>query len=122
MFNPLRQWLYPVLKVNLTFDLSSKAAHFGLPHVYLNIFFSEWTGLIELQFHMEYSLDMTFVSGQLTKIATMPIKYSSLEPKGQCHWVLIYRFRSLCLCMYMYHCTCGPYKIYSHDKPMLTFT
>ena len=30
---------------------------FGLPHMNLNIFFSEITWLFELKFHMEYSLD-----------------------------------------------------------------
>ena len=30
---------------------------FGLPHTYLNIFFSEITWLFELKFIMEYSLD-----------------------------------------------------------------
>ena len=41
----------------LTFDLSSKATHIGLPYMYLSIFFSEFTGLFELKFHMEYSED-----------------------------------------------------------------
>ena len=40
-------------------DLSPKAAHFGLSHTYLNIFFSETTWLTELNFHMEYALDKT---------------------------------------------------------------
>ena len=43
--------------VKLAFDLSPKAAPFGLSHTYLNIFFSETTWLIELKFHMEYALD-----------------------------------------------------------------
>ena len=41
----------------LTFDLSSKATDLGLPHTYLNIFFSEITWLFELKFHMKYSVD-----------------------------------------------------------------
>ena len=45
--------------VKLTFDLSSKATHIGLPYTYLSIFFSEFTGLFELKFHMEYSVDKT---------------------------------------------------------------
>ena len=43
----------------LTFDLSSKATHIGLPYTYLSLFFSEFTGLFELKFHMEYSVDKT---------------------------------------------------------------
>ena len=45
--------------------------------MYPNIFFSEITGLFELKFHMEYSVDKTiyviFVLGHLTKMGTMPI-------------------------------------------------
>ena len=40
-------------------ELLPKAAHFGLSHTYLNIFFSENTWLIELKFQMEYALDKT---------------------------------------------------------------
>ena len=43
----------------LTSDLSHKAAHFGLSHTYLHIFFLETTWLIELKFHMEFALDTT---------------------------------------------------------------
>ena len=59
MFNLMRQWFYQVPRVKLTFEISPKAAHFGLPHTYINIFFSATTGLIELKFHVEYSLDKT---------------------------------------------------------------
>ena len=43
----------------MTFDLLSKATHFGEPQMYLNIFFLEITGLFELEFQMEYSVDKT---------------------------------------------------------------
>ena len=43
----------------LTFDLKSKATHIRLPYMYLSIFFSEFIGLFELKFHMEYSVDKT---------------------------------------------------------------
>ena len=43
----------------LTFDLSSTATHIGLTYLYLSIFFSEFTGLFELKFHIEYSVDKT---------------------------------------------------------------
>ena len=36
----------------LTFDLSAKVAHIGVPLTYLNIVFSETTKPIELKFHM----------------------------------------------------------------------
>ena len=37
----------------LTFDLSAKAAHIGVPSIYLNIVFAETAWPIELKFHME---------------------------------------------------------------------
>ena len=50
-------------------DLSPKATNFGLPHTYLNIFFSEIIGLFELKFHIiaysvykQYSYNICFRS------------------------------------------------------------
>ena len=37
----------------LTFDLSAKAAHIRIPSIYIDIFFSETIGPIELEFHMK---------------------------------------------------------------------
>ena len=36
----------------LTFDLSAKVAHIGVPSIYLNIIFSETTRPIEFKFYM----------------------------------------------------------------------
>ena len=55
MLNLLRHWIYISTKGQV--DLSSKATRIGLPFTYLSIFFSESTGLFELKFHMEYSVD-----------------------------------------------------------------
>ena len=41
----------------LTFDLSAKVAHIGVPSTYLNIVFSETTRPIELKFHMTTPYD-----------------------------------------------------------------
>ena len=51
MCNLMRQWFYISTKgqAKLSYDLSSKAKYFELPHV----FFSEITGLFELKFHMD---------------------------------------------------------------------
>ena len=57
MLNLLRHWFYISTKSQA--DLSSKATHIGLPYTYLSIFFSDFTGLFELKFHMEYSVDKT---------------------------------------------------------------
>ena len=53
-------------QVPLTFNL-------GQSHIYLNIPFTENTGLIELKFHMEYSYDKAIVLGNLTKIVATSI-------------------------------------------------
>ena len=58
----MNHWFYISSKGQA--DLSPKATYFGLPHTYLNIFFSEIIWLFVLKFHMEYSAD---------KMATMPI-------------------------------------------------
>ena len=62
----------------LTFDLSAKVAHIGVPSTYLNIVFSETTRPIELKFHMTTPYDWlakicTNCFGHMTKMATMPI-------------------------------------------------
>ena len=41
----------------MTFDLSAKVAHVGVPSTYLNIVFSEYTRPIELKFHMTTPYD-----------------------------------------------------------------
>ena len=83
----IRGWPWPtllhVLKVNLHFDLSSMALieDCHIHTLYLNIFFSENTGLIELKFHN--FIDLTFVLGYLTKLAIIPIygntKYAKVD-------------------------------------------
>ena len=62
----------------LTFDLSAKVAHIGVPSTYLNIVFSETTRPIEIQFHMMTPYDWlaiicTNCYGHMTKMATKPI-------------------------------------------------
>ena len=62
----------------LTFDLSAKVAHIGVPSTYLNIVFSETTWPIEIKFHMTTPYDwlakiFTNCYGHMTKMATTPI-------------------------------------------------
>ena len=62
----------------LTFDLSAKVAHIGVPSTYLNIVFSATTRPIELEFHMMTPFDWlakicTNCYGHMTKMATTPI-------------------------------------------------
>ena len=62
----------------LTFDLSAKVAHIGVPSLYLNIVFSEFTWPIELEFHMKTPYAMlakiyTKCCGHLTKMAATTI-------------------------------------------------
>ena len=62
----------------LTFDLSAKAAHIGVPSIYLNIVFSETIRPIELEFHMKTpynKLAKIYANcfGHMTKKAAMPI-------------------------------------------------
>ena len=55
MFN-----LMPINKFQrsrLTFDLSAKVAHIGVPSTYLNIVFSQTTWPIEIKFHMATPYD-----------------------------------------------------------------
>ena len=82
MLNLLRHWFYIAPKVKLTFDLSSKATHIGLPYTYLSIFFSDFTGLDEHKFHMEYSvgktINMILILGHLIKMATSYIWQNKL--------------------------------------------
>ena len=77
----------------LTFDLSTKAAHIGVPSIYYNIVFSEMIGPIELKFHMKTpynKLAKIYANcyGHMTKMADMLIygktllKSSSPEPEG----------------------------------------
>ena len=58
----------------LTFDLSAKAAHIGVPSININIVFSETIGPIELKFHMKTPYnELANCSGHVTKMADMPI-------------------------------------------------
>ena len=62
----------------LTFDLSAKVAHIGVPSTYLNIVFSETTRPMEIKFHMTTPYDRlakicTNCYGHMTKMATKPI-------------------------------------------------
>ena len=62
----------------LTFDLSAKATHIGVPSIYLNIVFSETIGPIELTFHQKTpynKLTKIYANcfGHITKMADMPI-------------------------------------------------
>ena len=62
----------------LTFDLSAKVAHIGVPSTYLNIVFSETTKPIEIKFHTMTPYDWlakicTNCYGHMTKMATKPI-------------------------------------------------
>ena len=64
----------------LTFDLSAKSAHIGVPSTFLNIVFSQTTSLrpIELKFYMATSYNWlakicTNCYGHMTKMATTPI-------------------------------------------------
>ena len=75
----------------LTFDLSAKVAHNGVPSMY--IVFSETIRSIELKFYLMTTCDKlakidTNSSGDMTKMADIPIygknplKSSSPEPEG----------------------------------------
>ena len=62
----------------LTFDLSVKADHIGVPSIYKNIVFSETIGPIELKFHMNTPYNKLIkiyanCFGHMTKMAYMPI-------------------------------------------------
>ena len=61
----------------LTFDLSAKVAHIGVPSTYQNKVFSETTLPIEIKFHMTTPYDWlaiyTNCYGHMTKMATTPI-------------------------------------------------
>ena len=62
----------------LTFDLSAKVTHIGVPLTYLNIVFSETTWPMEIIFHMATPYDWlakicTNCYGHMTKMATKPI-------------------------------------------------
>ena len=62
----------------LTFDLSAKAAHIGVPSIYSNIVFSETIEPNELKFHLktpDNKLAKIYANcfGHLTKMAYMPI-------------------------------------------------
>ena len=62
----------------LTFDLSAKAAHIGVPSIYQNIVFSETSGPIDLKFHMKTAYNKLAKNyanclGHMTKMADMPI-------------------------------------------------
>ena len=63
----------------LTFDLSAKAAHIGVPSIYKNMAFSETIRPIELKFHMKTPYNklakMMYANcfGHMTKMADMPI-------------------------------------------------
>ena len=85
----------------LTFELSAKAPHIGVPLIYKNIVFSETIGPIELKFHMKtpYNKLVKFSAnclGHMTKMANMPIygknplKTSSPEPEGWLPWDLVW--------------------------------
>ena len=63
---------------SLTFDLSVKVAHIGVPLTYLNIVFSETTRSIDLKFHMMTPYDWlakicTNCYSHMTKMAATPI-------------------------------------------------
>ena len=67
-----------IQRSRLTFDLSAKVAHIGVPSTYLNIVFSEITRPIETKFHRTNPydwLDKTYTNcyGHVTNMATMPI-------------------------------------------------
>ena len=62
----------------LTFDLSAKVTHIGVPLTYLSIVFSETTRPIELKFHMTTPYDWlakicTNCYGHMPKMAATPI-------------------------------------------------
>ena len=65
-------------KSMLTFDLSSKVAHIGVPSTYQSIVFSDTTWPIEIKIHMTSPYDLlakiyTNCYGHMTKMATTPI-------------------------------------------------
>ena len=62
----------------LTFDLSAKVAHIGVPSTDLNIVFSETTRPMKLKFHKTTPYDWlakicTNCNGHMTRMATKPI-------------------------------------------------
>ena len=61
----------------LTFDLSAKVAHSGVPSTYLNVVFSETTRPMEIKFHMTTPYDWSVkicanCYSHMTKMATKP--------------------------------------------------
>ena len=65
-------------RTRLTFDLSAKVAHIGVPSTYLNIGFSETIRPMEIKFHMKTPYDWlakicTICYCHMTKMATKPI-------------------------------------------------
>ena len=65
----------------LTFDLSAKVAHIGVPSTHLNIVYSETTRPMEIKFHMTTPYDWLaklcthclICYGHMTKMGTKPI-------------------------------------------------
>ena len=95
----------------LTFDLSAKVTHIGVPSRYQNIVFSETTWPIELKFHMEtpyVRLAKMYANcfGHMTKMATMPI-YCKTPLK-----IFFSRTRRLMtLGLVIKYWGCGPYQV-----------
>ena len=59
----------------MTFDLSVKVSHIGVPKIYQNIVFSQTIGPIELKLHVKTPYDKlariyTKYFGQMTKMTT----------------------------------------------------
>ena len=78
----------------LTFDLSAKVTHIGVPSTYLNIVFSETTRPIEIKFHMRTPYDWLAklcknCYGHMTKMATKPIYGKNFKYLLQWPWDLL---------------------------------
>ena len=66
----------------LTFDLSAKVAHIGVPTMYCNIVFTETIRPIELKFHKKTTCDQlakidTNCSGHMAKMADIRIYHKN---------------------------------------------
>ena len=61
--------------------LSSKATHIGLPYTYPRIFYLEFTGLFEIKFHLEYSVDKI--------VLKYDIIFGSLDRNGHCPYIVL---------------------------------
>ena len=94
----------------LTFALLAKVAHIVVPSVYVNIFFSQTIGPIELKFHVKTPYDKlakicTKYFGHMTNMATTPIYGKNLLK------IFSRTRKPVILRLGMKHWGCGAYQV-----------